>query len=237
MGTLVAHTAVKYTQVGLQFDTARATAPAAANADERALIARLCAGEEAAYEVLIDRYERSVFNLVSRLTDDSADVPDVVQEVFLKVFRSVGSFRGDSSLKTWVYRIAVNESRNHRRWFGRHRKQEVTIEPRPDETESHQEWLPDPGRSPLELAIDHERQTLIVAALGEINPNFRAVVVLREIEGLNYDEIADVLEISLGTVKSRILRGREALRQRLQEYMKQGETAHPGWRARTVIAG
>ncbi len=122
MGTLVAHTAVKYTQVGLQFDTGRATAPAAANADERALIARLCAGEEAAYEVLIDRYERSVFNLVSRLTDDSADVPDVVQEVFLKVFRSVGSFRGDSSLKTWVYRIAVNESRNHRRWFGENRR-------------------------------------------------------------------------------------------------------------------
>jgi RNA polymerase sigma-70 factor (ECF subfamily) len=237
MGTLVAHTLVKYTQAGFQFDTARtATAPAAGNAGERALIAQLCAGEEAAYEVLIDRYERPVFNLVSRLTDDSADVPDVVQEVFLKVFRNVGSFRGDSSLKTWVYRIAVNESRNHRRWFGRHKKQEVTMEPRAEETGSHGDWLPDPGRSPLELAIDHEREALIEVALGEINPNFRAVLVLREIEGLNYDEIADILEISLGTVKSRILRGREALRQRLAEHWKQEETAHPDWQARTVIA-
>lgn len=227
MGTLVAHTAVKYTQAGLQ---------PAASADERALIAELCAGEEAAYEALIERFERPVFNLVSRLTGDSADVPDVVQEVFLKVFRKVGSFRGDSSLKTWVYRIAVNESRNHRRWFGRHRKQEVAIEPRPDGDESRQEWLPDPGRSPLELAIDHEREALIEAALGQINPNFRAVLVLREIEDLDYREIAEILEVSLGTVKSRILRGREALRQRLAEYRKQEETAHAGWRARTVIA-
>ena len=227
MGTLVAHTAVKYTQAGLQ---------PAASADERALIAELCAGEEAAYEALIERFERPVFSLVSRLTADSADVPDVVQEVFLKVFRKVGSFRGDSSLKTWVYRIAVNESRNHRRWFGRHRKQEVAIEPRPDGDESRQEWLPDPGRSPLELAIDHEREALIEAALGQINPNFRAVLVLREIEDLDYREIAEILEVSLGTVKSRILRGREALRQRLAEYRKQEETAHAGWRARTVIA-
>jgi RNA polymerase sigma-70 factor (ECF subfamily) len=229
MGTLVTH-------AGFQFDTGRVTAPTAVNADERALIAQLCTGEEAAYEILIDRYGRPVFNLVSRLMDDSADVPDVVQEVFLKVFRNVGSFRGDSSLKTWVYRIAVNESRNHRRWFGRHRKQEVTIEPRPDEMESQREWLPDPGRSPLELAIDHEREALIETALGEINANFRAVLVLREIEGLNYDEIADILEISLGTVKSRILRGREALRQRLEVYLRQGETADAGWRARAVIA-
>ena len=232
MGTLVAHSAVKYThakytQVGFQ---------PAAGADERALIAELCAGEEAAYEALIERFERPVFNLVNRLTGDSADVPDVVQEVFLKVFRKVGSFRGDSSLKTWVYRIAVNESRNHRRWFGRHRKQEVAIEPRPDGDESRQEWLPDPGRSPLELAIDHEREALIEAALGQINPNFRAVLVLREIEDLDYREIAEILEVSLGTVKSRILRGREALRQRLAEYRKQEETAHAGWRARTVIA-
>jgi RNA polymerase sigma-70 factor (ECF subfamily) len=228
MGTLVAHTSANF-----QVDTR--TVPFVCP-EERAFVARLCAGDEAAYEGLIDRFERPVFNLVSRLTDDSADVPDVVQEVFLKVFRNIDSFRGGSSLKTWVYRIAVNESRNHRRWFGRHKKQEVTIEPRTDEAENHQEWFPDPGMSPLELAIDHERGALIEMALGEINPHFRAVLVLREIEGLNYDEIADILEISLGTVKSRILRGREALRQRLVEYLKQGEPAPAGWRARTVIA-
>ena len=136
MGTLVAHTSANF-----QVDTR--TVPFVCP-EERAFVARLCAGDEAAYEGLIDRFERPVFNLVSRLTDDSADVPDVVQEVFLKVFRNIDSFRGGSSLKTWVYRIAVNESRNHRRWFGRHKKQEVTIEPRTDEAENHQEWLPDP---------------------------------------------------------------------------------------------
>lgn len=229
MGTLVAHSSANF-----QFHTG--AAPSAASPEEWAFVAQLRAGDEAAYEGLIDRFERPVFNLVSRLTDDSADVPDVVQEVFLKVFRNIDSFRGGSSLKTWVYRIAVNESRNHRRWFGRHKKQEVTIEPRPDEADSCQEWLPDPGLSPLELAIDRERGALIETALSEINPHFRAVLVLREIEGLNYDEIADILEISLGTVKSRIVRGREALRERVLEYLKQGEPAPAGWNARTVVA-
>jgi RNA polymerase sigma-70 factor, ECF subfamily len=229
MGTVVAHTSASF-----QFDNPAVRS--AGSPEERAFVAGLRAGEEAAYEGLIDLFERPVFNLVSRLTDDSADVPDVVQEVFLKVFRNIDSFRGDSSLKTWVYRIAVNESRNHRRWFGRHKRQEVTIEAGPDEADDHREWLSDPGQSPLDVAIDHEQGALIEAALGEINPHFRAVLVLREIEGLNYEEIADILEISLGTVKSRILRGREALRQRLAVRLKQGERALAGWRTRTVVA-
>ena len=133
------------------------------------------------------------------------------RKCFLKVFRNVSSFRGQSSLKTWIYRIAVNESRNQRRWFGRHRSQEVALEPAPGETQSYLDWLPDPARSPMELAMDHEQETLIEEALAEINPHYRAALVLRELEGLSYDEIAEILETSLGTVKSRILRGREAL--------------------------
>jgi RNA polymerase sigma-70 factor (ECF subfamily) len=220
------------TTVGFQFDTRSWAAPAALDAEERALLKELCSGEEAAYELLIDRFERPVFNLVSRLTDDRADAADVVQEVFLKVFRNVGSFRGDSSLKTWIYRIAVNEARNHRRWFGRHRKQEVGLETGLGQARGCVEWLTDPGRSPLEQTLDHEIQAVIEAALGELNPNFRAVLVLREIEGLSYEEIAEILEISLGTVKSRILRGREALRGRLAERVKQGTISHPGFRKR-----
>ena len=200
------------------------------------MILRLRAAEEAAYEALIDRYEHPVFNLLSRLLDDPADAADVSQEVFLKVFRNVGSFRGDSSLKTWIYRIAVNESHNQRRWFGRHRKQEVAIDPIDDETESRRDWVPDPGRSPLQLAMDREQQALIERAFSEINPNFRAVLVLREIEALNYDEIAEILGLSLGTVKSRILRGREALRQCLTEHLKPSEPARSGWRPITVVA-
>ena len=224
------------TTVGFQFDTRGWAAPAALDAEEKALLKGLCSGEEAAYERLLDRFERPVFNLVSRLTDDPADAADVVQEVFLKIFRNVGSFRGDSSLKTWIYRIAVNEARNHRRWFGRHRKKEVGLETGLGQAEGGVEWLTDPGRSPLEQTLDHEAQTLIEAALGELNPNFRAALVLREIEGLSYEEIADILEISLGTVKSRILRGREALRERLAERMEQGALSHPGWRTRDLVA-
>jgi len=220
------------TTVGFQFDTRSWVAPVAPDAEERALLKGLCSGEEAAYELLIDRFERPVFNLVSRLTDDRADAADVVQEVFLKVFRNVGSFRGDSSLKTWIYRIAVNEARNHRRWFSRHRKQEVGLEAGLGQSNGCLDWLTDPGRSPLEQTLDHEIQAVVEAALGELNGNFRAALVLREIEGLSYEEIAEILEISLGTVKSRILRGREALRGRLAERVKQGTISNPGFRKR-----
>ena len=147
--------------------------------------------------------------------DDSADAEDVVQEVFLKVFRKVTSFRGESSLRTWIYRIAVNEARNQRRWLTRHKRKEVTLEPSPGETQGYSDWLQDAGRSPFDLTLDRETEALVETALKEVNPAFRAALVLREIEGLSYEEVADILQISLGTVKSKILRGREALRKSL----------------------
>jgi RNA polymerase sigma-70 factor (ECF subfamily) len=198
------------TTVGFQFDATNA--PVQREAD---LIASLRAGMEDAYETLIQRFEHPVFNLVSRLLDDPVDAADVVQEVFLKVFRNIGSFRQDASLKTWIYRIAVNEARNHRRWFSRHRRQEVGLDAEPGEVHGYEDWLPDPGRSPFEAAVDQETQAMIEEALQQVNPNFRAALVLREMEGLSYEEIAEILDISLGTVKSRILRGRDALRKLL----------------------
>jgi len=205
------------TTVGFEFD---ACTPVIARGDESVLVTELRAGVDAAYETLIQRFELPVFNIVSRLMDDPADAADVVQEVFLKIFRNIAAFRQDASLKTWIYRIAVNEARNHRRWFSRHRRQEVGLEAdhsdwRGDETQGYQDWLPDPGRSPFETALDHETRELIEQALAQVNPRFRAALVLREIEGLSYEEIGDILEISLGTVKSRILRGRDALRKHL----------------------
>jgi RNA polymerase sigma-70 factor, ECF subfamily len=176
------------------------------------MIERLKACEEEAYEALLARFQQPIYNLVYRLINDPADTSDVVQEVFLKVFRSIDHFRGQSSLKTWIYRIAINEAYNHRRWFSRHRKQEVALEP---ETESTRPWLDsicDPARDPYELALNEERHQLIESALREINSDFRAAVVLRDLEDMSYEEISDVLEISLGTVKSRILRGRDSLR-------------------------
>ncbi len=190
--------------------------------DDAALICELRAGSESAYEALIERFEQPVYNMISRLMDDSADAPDVVQEVFLKIFRNIGSFRGESSLKTWIYRIAVNEARNHRRWFSRHRRQEVAIDPGVDETHGYSDWLADPGRSPFDSALDRETEVLIEAALAEVNPKFKAALILREIEGLSYEEIAEILEISLGTVKSRILRGRDALRKQLAGRLEAG---------------
>jgi RNA polymerase sigma-70 factor (ECF subfamily) len=202
------------TTVGFEFD---AYTPVIVREDESGLIAELRAGVDSAYETLIQRFESPVFNIVSRLMDDPADAADVVQEVFLKIFRNIASFRQDSSLKTWIYRIAVNEARNHRRWFSRHRKQEIGLDADfcSGETHGYQDWLPDPGRSPFETALDRETRELIEEALAKVNPRFRAALVLREIEGLSYEEIAEVLEISLGTVKSRILRGRDALKKYL----------------------
>jgi RNA polymerase sigma-70 factor (ECF subfamily) len=172
-------------------------------------------GDNQAYEVLVSRFQQPVYNLVYRLMTDPGDASDVVQEVFLKVFRNIGRFRNQSSLKTWIYRIAVNEAHNHRRWFFRHRRKEVELEGPAGTGGTVEETLSDAGRSPFEFVSDLETHALVEKALSRINPSFRAAVVLRDIEGLSYEEVADILGISMGTVKSRILRGREALREEL----------------------
>jgi RNA polymerase sigma-70 factor (ECF subfamily) len=145
--------------------------------------------------------------------------------VFLKVFRNIGSFRGGSSLKTWVYRIAVNEAHNHRRWFSRHQKKEIALA-RDEGSPSYEDCLADPGRSPFEVAADLETRALIEEALAELNPKFCEAVVLRDITEMSYEEIAEVLDISLGTVKSRILRGREALRKALEGRLEPDTAMH-----------
>ena len=189
---------------------------------EEALIEGLRQGAELAYEELINEYQLPVFNLVYRLLEDPTEASDVVQEVFLKIFRHIGSFRGRSSLKTWIYRIAVNEAHNHRRWFSRHRKHEIGFEKNEGEPgRSLRESLRAPGGSPFEIALREETVALIGEALSKLKPVFREAVVLRDIEGFTYEEIASVLGVSLGTVKSRIVRGREALRKQLEGRLTQ----------------
>jgi RNA polymerase sigma-70 factor (ECF subfamily) len=183
--------------------------------EDRWLVEGLRNGAEKAYETLITEFQQPVYNLVSRLLNDPADASDVVQEVFLKVFRKIGAFRGESSLKTWIYRIAVNEAYNYQRWFNRHRRQEVGLEGEDEGSLSYFQKLSDPGRSPFDSAAESEQHALVEAALEQLNPTFRAAVVLRDIEELSYEEIAEILRVALGTVKSRILRGREALRKEL----------------------
>lgn len=198
---------------------------AAAISRDALLIERLKACDEEAYEILLAKFQQPIYNLICRLMNDPADTADVLQEVFLKVFRSIDNFRGQSTLKTWIYRIAINEAYNHRRWFGRHRRQEVGLEA---EDETSRPWLDsisDPARDPYELALNGERHQLIENALREINADFRTAVVLRDLEDLSYEEISEVLQISLGTVKSRILRGREALRRVLAAQMDPAASA------------
>jgi RNA polymerase sigma-70 factor (ECF subfamily) len=189
------------------------SSPADQRREDDELVQRLRAGEEVAYEDLLARFQQPVYNLAFRLLGDPGDAADAVQEVFLKVFRNVGHFRRQSSLKTWIYRIAVNEAHNQRRWFFRHRSREVGLDGEPEEGRGRS--VADSARSPFDCTFDREKHVLIENALGRINPLFREVVILRDVEDLSYEEIAEVLQISLGTVKSRIMRGREALREEL----------------------
>lgn len=197
---------------GLTFDHQAGTGPQS----DDGLIVGLRIGSEAAYETLLQCYQHPVYNLVSRLMSDPADACDVVQEVFLKVFRNIDHFRGGSTLKTWIYRIAVNEAHNHRRWFARHQRPEIGFAPEDEVPGPHENNFADRGRSPFDLAVNEETRVVVEDALAKLNPKFRAAVVLRDIEDLSYEEIAAVLDISLGTVKSRILRGRECLRKILE---------------------
>jgi RNA polymerase sigma-70 factor, ECF subfamily len=191
-----------------------------AEPDDLRLIEFLREGSEQAYEDLIGRFQQPVYALALRLLNDQSEACDVVQEVFLKVFRNIGNFRGQSSLKTWIYRITVNEAHNAKRWFFRHRRREVELDTDPEEARSWKEIIPDRSRSPFEAAVDREQHVMIEAALDRINPIFREAVVLRDITDLAYEEIAEILGVSLGTVKSRILRGREALREELVGSLK-----------------
>jgi RNA polymerase sigma-70 factor, ECF subfamily len=195
-------------------------AEASGEIEDLRLVASLREGCERGYEELISRFQQPVYTLALRLLNDQSEACDVVQEVFLKVFRNIGTFRSQSSLKTWIYRITVNEAHNARRWFFRHRRREVELDTDPDESRNWKETIADGGRSPFDAAFDREQHVMIEAALEKINPIFREAVVLRDITDLSYEEIAEILGVSLGTVKSRILRGREALRDELAGSLK-----------------
>ena len=180
------------------------------------LLQDLQRGAPQAFERLLDQYQQPVYRFVYRLLEDPADAPDVTQDVFVKVFRKVGEFRGEASLKTWIYRIAVNEASNRRRWFLRHRKNEVSVDAFAEGELADATWFIDRRGTPFDLLSRAEVRVAIRKALGELDHRLRVSVVLRDIECLSYNEIADTLQVSLGTVKSRILRGREAMKSKLR---------------------
>lgn len=188
-------------------------------AEEQELIAEMKAGSEQAFAHLIAQYSHPVYSVIARSLRDPADAADVTQEVFVKVFRNIWSFHGESSLRTWIYRIALHEASNQRRWWNRHKRQELTIDSTQENEEGDSFSLADAlatsDASPFDCAVRSELKERITAALQTLPEAFREVVVLREIEGFGYEEIAEMLQVNLGTVKSRLTRGRAALREAL----------------------
>ncbi len=189
------------------------------NQFEAMLAARLRAADLSAFDDLVRYFERPVYSICFRLLGDAEDARDAAQETFLKVYRGLHNFRGDSGLKTWIYRIAINQAMNQQRWWKRRRRDEtVSLDlNRRDSDITLESSLSDASASPETRAIERERERKLVRALAEIQKDYRAVLILREIEELSYEEIAATLEISIGTVKSRIARGREELRRKLKE--------------------
>lgn len=192
--------------------------------EEASIVAELKAGSEAAFSWLITHYNQPVYSLIYRILDDPSDAADTTQEVFIKVFRGIKNFNANSSLKTWIYRIALHEASNRRRWWFRHKFRETSIEPGPEREEGNpargiRDTLVDDGKSPLQNVYDDELRARVEMELKEVPEPYRTTVILRDIEELSYEQIAEVMQTSLGTVKSRLVRGREALRKRLQRYL------------------
>jgi len=185
--------------------------------EEAALIEELRAGSEEAFSWLIARFHQPIYSLLARTVHDRADAADLTQEVFVKVFRGVGSFHGESSLRTWIYRIALHEASNQRRWWMRHKQQEVPIEQEMLDSESGpavrlKDMLVDPSESPYEIAVHAESRARVEEALNQVPEPFRTTLILRDIEGFVYEEVAEMQGVNLGTVKSRLVRGRAFLK-------------------------
>lgn len=194
-------------------------------AEEASIIAELKSGSEEAYAWLIAHYHQPVYGLVYRILNDPADAADTTQEVFLKVFRGIKRFHGEASLKTWIYRIAIHEASNQRRWWFRHKRRETTMEAELGDNEGQsfalKDTLIDEHDSPFDSAAHEEVRRKVEAELSKVQEPYRTAVVLRDIEGMSYEEIAEILQVSLGTVKSRLMRGRVALKQRLEAYARE----------------
>ncbi|MHB8755221.1 MAG: sigma-70 family RNA polymerase sigma factor [Candidatus Acidiferrales bacterium] len=177
-------------------------------------MSELQSGSDTAFDWVVTYYHASVYNVIYGILADRSDAADVTQEVFLKAFRGIHGFRRGSSLKTWLYRIAVRESLNHRRWWHRHSRNEVSMDIPADEHRAAIE-IEDLEATPFEQLAARETQAVVRGALAELSEAYRSAVILRDLEGLSYEEVAEVLEISVATVKTRILRGRRALKRLL----------------------
>ena len=197
--------------------------------EEAALIAELRAGSEEAFSWLIARYHQPIYSLLARTMYDRADAADITQEVFVKIFRGVANFHGESSLRTWIYRIALREASNQRRWWMRHKQQEIPIDQEiadgnPGPPLRLKDTLVDSGESPYEMAVHAENRSRVEIALNQVPEPFRTTLILRDIEGFVYEEVAEMQGVNLGTVKSRLVRGRAYLKALLTAPAQTGQS-------------
>jgi RNA polymerase sigma-70 factor (ECF subfamily) len=181
-------------------------------------IERLKRGEAAAFEQLVAERSGEIYGLLFRLTENSEEASDLTQETFLRAFQNIGRFRGEADLKTWIYRIAINQARNRWRWW-RRRRRDATVSLDATQVQSGQTMLASlvaREKNPEQQTLAHERELALRAALQKVGRAYRETLILRDIEGFTYEEIAVTLGINVGTVKSRLARGRMELRRKLE---------------------
>ena len=180
-------------------------------------IEKLRNGDAEAFDTLVVRYSADIYAVLFRITRDAEEAADLTQETFLSALKAIKKFRGEADLKTWLVRIAINESRNRFRWWKRRfREKTISIDQPVGDTEiTLSETVASNFPDPEETTLRHERENRLTKALRDLPEIFREAVVLCDIEGLSYEEIASVTQVNFGTVKSRIARGREELRRKL----------------------
>ncbi|MGH8397067.1 MAG: RNA polymerase sigma factor RpoE [Gammaproteobacteria bacterium] len=182
--------------------------PARADTDQM-LVARVQRGDKAAFDMLVRKYQHKIIKLVTRYVHDRSEALDVAQEAFIKAYRAIPGFRGDSAFYTWLYRIAINTAKNYLVAEGRRPLDHSVDLQDPDQYEM-QARLKDVD-TPERLLLTEEIQRTVEAAIGELPEDLRTAIVLRELEGMSYEEIAQTMSCPVGTVRSRIFRAREAI--------------------------
>lgn len=186
---------------------------------DQQLVQRAQRGDLRAFDLLVLKYQGRIAALVSRYVSDAGEVEDVTQEAFIKAYRALGKFRGDSAFYTWLYRIAANAAKNHLVAKGRRPGADATIE---DAEGFDEGGMLSESASPEALAMGGELAEVVEFALNALPDELKAALMLREFDGLSYDDIADVLGCPVGTVRSRIFRAREAIDQRVKEQISGG---------------
>jgi RNA polymerase sigma-70 factor (ECF subfamily) len=181
---------------------------------DQALVRRVQRGEKAAFDLLVLKYQHKLAKLISRYIRDPSEVLDVAQEAFLKAYRALPRFRGDSAFYTWLYRIAINTAKNHLVAQGR-RPPDTDIDSVDAEQYDGDSILKDQS-TPENLALRDEIERAVVEAIEALPEDLRSAITLRELEGLSYEEIAQAMDCPIGTVRSRIFRAREAINKVLE---------------------